>query len=161
MSQPEIPASTSPAGDSARSIPRLLFVADAAVADVRELPPAVRLVIDAAVKVYVLTPALPGRLAWLADDVDRVRHVADERLFTVLEHMSSIGAHATGVSGRGSVPLVIEDAIAEFRPDHVLIALRSPEHANWQERGLPQHIQERFGLPVTVYSVDPVGHVSR
>ena len=161
MSQPDIPAAESPAGDRSRSIARLLFIADAAVADVGELPPAVRVVIDAAADVYVLTPTLPGRLAWLADDVDRFRHVADERLFTVLEHMSSIGVHATGMSRRGSVPLVIEDAIAEFQPDHVLIALRSPEHANWQERGLSQHIREHFGLPVTAYSVDPVGHVSR
>ena len=31
-----------------------------------------------------VTPTLPGRLAWLADDVDRFRHIADERLDTVL-----------------------------------------------------------------------------
>ena len=62
---------------------RLLFVADAAVADVDELPRSVRSVIDAAAEVYVVTPTLPGRLAWLADDVDRFRHVADERLDVV------------------------------------------------------------------------------
>ena len=50
------------------AIRRLLFVADAAVADVDELPPAVRTVIDAAADVYVVTPTLPGRLAWLADE---------------------------------------------------------------------------------------------
>ena len=80
---------------------RLLFVADAAVAEVGELPPAARALIDAAAEVYVLTPTLPGRLAWLADDVDRCRHVADERLDTVLGHMHSIGAHASGLAGRG------------------------------------------------------------
>jgi hypothetical protein len=32
---------------------------------------------------YVVTPALPGRLARLADNVDRFRHVAGERLDTV------------------------------------------------------------------------------
>ena len=61
-------------------IERLLFVVDAAVADAAELPPEVRAVIDAAAELYVLTPTLPGRLAWLADDVDRRRQVADERL---------------------------------------------------------------------------------
>jgi hypothetical protein len=63
---------------------RLLFVADAAVADVDELPGAVRAVIDTAADLYALTPTLPGRLAWLADDVDRCRHVADDRLDPVL-----------------------------------------------------------------------------
>lgn len=160
MSNPEIDAPAARPQDGDRAIARLLFVADAAVADVDDLPPAVRAMIDAAVDVYVVTPTLPGRLAWLADDVDRFRHVADERLDTVLGHMHSIGAHASGLAGRGSVPLVIADAVAEFKPTHLLIALRSSEHANWQERRLIEHIEKRFRLPVTSYAVDLRGHAS-
>jgi nucleotide-binding universal stress UspA family protein len=143
------------------SIQRLLFVADATVADVDELPPAVRAVIDAAAEVYVVTPTLPGRLAWLADDIDWFRHLADERLDTVLGHMRSIDAHASGWAGRGSVLTPIADAVAQFRPDHILLALRSREHANWQERRLIEHIEERFGLPLTTYAVNVRGHTSR
>ena len=146
--------------DGGSAIQRLLFVADAAVADVGQLPPPVRAVIDVAASVYVLTPTLPGRLAWLADEVDEVRHVADERLDTVLGHMHSIGAHASGAAARGSVLTVVADAVAEFEPDHILVALRSSEHANWQERGLVKHIEQRFGLPVTAYAVDRQGHAS-
>jgi nucleotide-binding universal stress UspA family protein len=120
----------------------------------------VRAVIDEAADVYVVTPTLPGRLAWLADEVDRCRHVADERLDTVLGHMRSIGAHASGAAGRGSVLTVIADVVAEVGPDHILVALRSPEHANWQERGLIEHIEKRFGLPVMTYAVDLEGHTS-
>src|SRR5919108_5562577 len=90
--------------DTAPAIRRLLFVADTAVADVDELQPSVRAVIDAAAEVYVVTPTLPGRLAWLTDDVDRFRHVADERLDTVLGHMRSIGAHASDVTVTGAGP---------------------------------------------------------
>jgi hypothetical protein len=46
--------------DHEAAIQRLLFVADAAVADVEDLPPAVRTVIDTASEVYVVTPTLPG-----------------------------------------------------------------------------------------------------
>jgi nucleotide-binding universal stress UspA family protein len=141
-------------------VERLLFIADAAVADMDELPAAVRAVIDAAAELYVVTPTLPGRLAWLADDVDRFRHIADERLDTVLDHMRSLSAHVTGVAARGSVTTVIADAVDEFEPDHILIALRSPEHANWQERKLIAHVEERFGLPLTTYAVDLEGHTS-
>jgi nucleotide-binding universal stress UspA family protein len=141
-------------------VERLLFIADAAVADMDELPAAVRTLIGAASDLYVVTPTLPGRLAWLADDVDRFRHIADERLDTVLDHMREIGAHATGVASRGSVLRVIADAVEEFAPDHILIALRDAEHANWQERKLIAHVEERFGLPVTTYAVDPRGHTS-
>jgi nucleotide-binding universal stress UspA family protein len=147
-------------GDGGPAIQRLLFVADAAVADAGQLPPPVRAVIDTAAAVYVLTPTLPGRLAWLADDVDEVRHVADERLDAVLGHMHSIGAHASGVAARGSLMTVVADAVADFKPDHILLALRSAEHANWQERGLVKHLEQRFGLPVTSYAVDSRGHAS-
>jgi nucleotide-binding universal stress UspA family protein len=161
VSSPAIPAFEPHVTYGVPAIQRLLFVADAAVADVGQLPPPVRAVIDAAAEVYVLTPTLPGRLAWLADEVDRFRHVADERLDTVLGHMHSIGAHASGAAARGSVLTVVADAVAEFNPDHILLALRSSEHANWQERGLVKHIEQRFGLPVTTYAVDPQGRASR
>src|SRR3954469_16788788 len=148
MSAPEAP------------VRRVLFVADAAVADLHDLPPGGRAPLKGAAEVYVLTPTLPGRLAWLADDVDQFRHLADDRLDTVLAHMHSIGAHACGGAGRGSVLAVIADAVDDFEPDHILLALRSPDHANWQERRLVEHIEERFGVPVTTYAVDLRGHAS-
>jgi nucleotide-binding universal stress UspA family protein len=139
-------------------IERLLFVADSAVADIDDLPIAARAALDAAVQVYVVTPSLPGRLEWLADDVDRFRHFADERLDAVLQHMDALGARATGAAGRGSILTVIADAVASFEPDHILVGLRSPEHAAWQERRLVERLEARHGLPVTTYAVDSRGH---
>jgi nucleotide-binding universal stress UspA family protein len=100
---------SSQTNDRGPSIQRLLFVADATVADVRELPPQVRAVLDTAQEVYVVTPSLPGRMAWLADEVDRFRHVADERLDTVLGHMRSIGVAASGdaLHGSGRTPAAV------------------------------------------------------
>jgi hypothetical protein len=160
VSSADIEALDSQPNEITPAIRRLLFVADAAVAEVSELPSRVRAVIDAAAELYVLTPSLPGRLAWLADDVDRCRHVADERLDTVLGHMRSIGARASGDALRGSVLTVLADAVADFQPDHILVALRSSEHANWQERELIEHVKQRFGLPVTTYAIDLQGHVA-
>ena len=65
MTSPDVGARDSTPTDG-RPIQRLLFVSDAAVADVDELPRAVRAVIDDAAELYVVTPSLPGRLAWLA-----------------------------------------------------------------------------------------------
>jgi nucleotide-binding universal stress UspA family protein len=141
-----------------RPIKRLLFIADSAVAAADDLPPTVLELIDEAAELHVVPPSLPGRLAWLADDIDGFRSIADERLEMVLGHMHSIGASATGTPRRGSMLTVIADAVAEFEPDHILIALRSAEHANWQERGVIERIEARFGLPVTTYTVDPHGH---
>jgi nucleotide-binding universal stress UspA family protein len=158
MSNPDGIGSGAPPANPTPGIQRLLVVSDAAVADIDELPPVVRAIIDAATEVYVLTPTLPGRLAWLADDVDRFRHYADERLDTVLSHMHAIGADAGGAARRGSVLTVIADAVTAFGPDHILIALHVSEHANWQERRLVAHVENRFRLPVTTFAVDPAGH---
>lgn len=142
------------------AIQRLLMVADDAVAEVDELPASVRATIDAAAEVYVITPSLPGRLDWLTDDVDRSRHLAGERLDRVLGHVRALGAHASGRRGDDITLSAFSDAVADFQPDHILIGLRSSEHANWQERGLIEQLRERFGLPVTSYAIDCGGHGS-
>src|SRR3954451_9570855 len=158
MSSPNGVGRDTPPTSGSPGIQRLLFVSDAAVADVDALPPAVRVIIDAATEVNVLTPTLPGRLAWLADEVDRLRHDADERLDTVLSQMHAIGADAGGAAALGSVVTVIADAVTAFEPDHILIALHVSQHANWQERRLIEHVENRFRLPVTTFAVDPAGH---
>src|SRR4051812_21956909 len=158
MSSPNDVGSGAPPTRLTLGIQRLLFVSDAAVADVDELPPVVRAILDAATEVYVLTPTLPGRLAWLADDVDRFRHHADERLDTVLSHVHAIAADAGGAAARGSLVTVIADAVMAFEPDHILIALHVSEHANWQEHRLIDHVESRFRLPITTFAVDPAGH---
>ena len=157
MSSPNSVGSDGPSTNRTPGIRRLLFVADAAVADVGELPPVVAAIIDAAIQVCVLTPTLPGRLAWLADDVDRFQHDADERLDTVLRELHAIGADARGAAGVGSVLTVIADEVAAFEPDHILIALHVSAHADWQEHRLIEHIENRFRLPVTTFAVDPAG----
>ena len=74
MSSPHGVGTDAPPTNPTPGIQRLLLVSDAAVADVDELPPVVCAIFDAAIEVHVLTPTLPGRQAWLADDVDRFRH---------------------------------------------------------------------------------------
>jgi hypothetical protein len=140
--------------------PRLLVVADAAIADLDELPPLVRSVIDRAGELYVVTPTLPGRLDWLASQTNPARHAADERLDRVLGQLRAIGAQVDGRTGDEDILTAFADAVAEFRPDHILIALRSPDHANWQERGLIARVRERFDRPLTTFSLDEQGHVS-
>ena len=159
MSIPTDEARDVPPAEARPPIARLLVVADAAVADVDELPPRVRAQIDAAAEVYVVMPSLPGRLAWLATQVNASRHAADKRLDTTLGQMQSIGAKASGTTGDDSTMTAFSDAVTAFAPDHILIALHSSKHTNWQERGLIEHVRKRFGLPVMTFAIDPQGHV--
>ena len=50
--------------------------------------------------------------------------------------------------------LAVEDALASFPADHILVGLRTAERSGWQERGLLDELQ-RFGLPVTVFTLPP------
>lgn len=130
---------------------RLLVVAGEAAPDLGDLPFGAQLLIDAAEEILVVAPALPTRLAWLASDTDKTREIADERLRGVLSQIDSAGKKAGGVVGADDPLLAFDDAVAEFRPDHILIGLRGPERSDWQERGLVDQVLERFLLPVTVF----------
>jgi hypothetical protein len=139
---------------------RLLIVVDAAIADLSELPPRARALIDGASEVYVVAPTLPGRLDWLAWELNPSRHAADQRLGAVLDQMRSIGAPARGAIGDDSILTAFEDAVAAFLPDHILVVVHDAAHANWQERGLAEHVEAAFDLPLTTVALDGQGHVS-
>jgi hypothetical protein len=130
---------------------RLLVAAGAAAEDPGELPENVQLLLDQAEEILVIAPALPDRVHWLVSDTDRAKSQADERLGDVLGHLAEMGADAKGVVGADDPLLAFADAVEGFRPDHILVALRGPTSADWQERGLIEKVLIRFGLPVTVF----------
>lgn len=132
MSTPDAGGSGPVPKDCGPLTQRLLLVADAAIVDIGELPLRVRALIGEAGELYVVTPTLPGPLDGLAWEFNPSRHAADERLDVVLGQVRSIGARASGKTGDDSILTAFTDAVAEFQPDHILIALRSSEHASWQ-----------------------------
>jgi hypothetical protein len=148
---------------TANSGPRLLIATGAAAAQAEDVPPVVRSLIASSSEILVMTPLLVGRLEWYSDDFDRARHEADERLTTVLGQLESIAPGAEpGAEVGDETPLTaFADAIAEFQPDHILLALRSRDHAAWQERHLLDRLRERFHIPMTVFELDRTGHTPR
>ena len=132
---------------------RLLIAAGEAADTADALPFGVRELIDAADEVLVMTPALPTRFEWLASATDKAREQADERLHTVLGQIEELGTQASGTVGADDPLLAFEDALASFPADHILVALRAGDHADWQERGLLDELVRRFGLPVTVFAL--------
>jgi hypothetical protein len=137
---------------------RLLIVAGATAASADELPPAVRALIEGASEVLVVSPILTSVLHLWTNDTDRAREQADERLATVLGNVEEISdADARGVVG-DEVPLTaFDDAVRVYRPDHILIGLRSGASADWQEPHLVEKVRARFELPVTVVEIDERG----
>ena len=130
-----------------------MIAAGEAAGGVERLPVGIRSLIEAAEQIMVIAPSLPGRIDWLASATDRASQQADERLQAVLGHLDELGADARGRVGADDPLVAFEDAVREFRPDHILIGLRAADRAGWQERGLLDLIQERFAIPMTVFQV--------
>jgi hypothetical protein len=131
---------------------RLLIATGGAADSPESVPESVRHLIDQASEILVIAPILPSRFEWIASATDKARRQADERLRTVLSHLGELGASSAAGSVAPDEPmLAFEEAIADFRPDHVLIGLRGGDRADWQERGLLDQFLERFPLPVTVF----------
>lgn len=132
---------------------RLLIATGDSASDLAELPAGARALIDAASEILVVAPALPTRLNWLTSDTDKSREVADERLRDVVEQVDDAEMEVRGKVGADDPLLAFEDGVAEFKPDHILIALRSAEGSGWQERGLIGQVIRRFALPVTAFEL--------
>ena len=113
---------------------RLLIAAGEAADSADALPFGVRELIDTADEVLVVTPTLPTRFEWLASATDKAREQADERLQAVLGQIEELGTQASGTVGADDPLLAFEDALAAFHADHILVGLRPPDHADWQER---------------------------
>jgi hypothetical protein len=135
---------------------RLLIATGEAATSSEDLPYGVRELIDAADEILVVSPALPTRFEWLASATDKAREQADERLRTVLGQLEELGSPASGSVGADDPILAFEDALAGFPAGHILVGLRASERSGWQESGLLNQLQERFGLPVTVFTI-PTG----
>jgi hypothetical protein len=133
---------------------KLLIAAGEAASELSELPGGIRALLDRAEGILVIAPTLPDRLRWLSSDTDKTRALADERLATVLSQLEDVDKEAAGAVGSDDPLVAFEDAIRDFAPDHILIALRPPSKAGWQERDLVEQVISRFGLPVTAFVVD-------
>lgn len=141
--------------------PRLLIATGGVAAGEGALPPLVREIVATASEILVVTPILTNRLRWLANDTDRARYEADDRLGSVLGHVQAIAPDTTvsGHVGDEEQLNVFDDAIRLFTPDHILIALRAADSSGWQERHLTERVLERFHIPITVFELDRAGHI--
>ncbi len=136
------------------TINRLLIGAGEAAGGLAELPAGIRTLVDASEEILVMSPALPSRLEWLASDTDKTREKADERLMKVMGQLKDAETEVKGTVGADDPMLAFEEAVAEFQPDHILVALRPDERSDWQESGLVDSLVDRFDVPVTSFKLD-------
>ncbi len=110
-------------------------------------------------EVLVVAPALNSRLNHWTSDVDGAVEAARDRLGTAVASLEELGLEAHGEVGDADPLLAIDDALAGFAADEVVVSTHPPGDSNWLEKDLPERARERFGLPVThlvsVYGLEP------
>jgi hypothetical protein len=112
-------------------------------------PGALSEVVSADDELHIFVPTVEqSRLQWLANDDATAR----EDAVAVGESVATAAlAEPSSVDVKPDPPKqVVLDAIAEYQPDRVVVALRDGEEASWLEDGeldeLPREIE---GIPVT------------
>jgi hypothetical protein len=98
--------------------------------------------------VLVVAPALNSRLRHWLSDVDAALARAHERLELAISALHRRGVIARGEIGDADPVLAIDDALARFPADEIVIATLPPGRSNWIERGLVEKATARFGIPI-------------
>ena len=109
-------------------------------------------------EVLVVAPALNSRLRHYMSDTDRALRAAEERLAGCLARLRDAGVRATGEVGDADPLLAMEDAMASFPADEIVIGTHPEERSNWLARDIVARACARFGLPVAHVVVDVATH---
>jgi nucleotide-binding universal stress UspA family protein len=109
-------------------------------------------------EVLVVAPALNTRLRHWMSDSDGARRAAEHRLTGCLARLRDAGVSATGHVGDADPVLAMEDAMADFPADEIVIGTHPEAHSNWLARDLVARTCAYFGLPIAHVVVDVAAH---
>ena len=127
---------------------RILVVAGAAV-DEAQLSQ--ELDLDENAELKVIAPIEPrSDLDLVAGDVDDSIAAAEERAVSSAAGVEE-ETEATVVeteAGEADPLLAVEDALATFEADQIVLVASSADEEAWSEEDLAEEIRDRFGLPV-------------
>jgi hypothetical protein len=85
---------------------------------------------------------------------EAVRESAQVRVDLALSAVAAEGIEATGDVGDGDPFLATMDAVAEHRPDEIIVSTHPAVSSGWLRRDLIERIQNASGLPVEHIVVD-------
>jgi hypothetical protein len=105
-------------------------------------------------RIRVVAPASKvSPLKWLFSDEDEARAEAHDMAVEATEAVEEV-APAEAEVGDTDPVLAIQDALATFPADEILIVTAPGSDATWLERDAAGEALERFGLPVSHIVVD-------
>ena len=100
-------------------------------------------------EVLVIAPATnQSKLAFWVSDPDEAIHEAEIAQEETVERLEEAGVDAAGDTGESEPALAIQDALATFAADRIVVFTHTGETDYREEAGL-EDAEERFGVPVS------------
>ncbi len=95
-------------------------------------------------EVLVVAPALNSKLRfWVSDPdpaIDRAEDVAKESV----DRLEEEGVQAHGETGESDPMLALQDALATFEAEDIVLVTHPGGELNWQEDGVVDQVRERY-----------------
>jgi hypothetical protein len=100
-------------------------------------------------EVMVVAPALNSKTRFLLSDPDPAIERAGQVQEETVERLDEAGIDAAAATPGESDPLLaLEDALATYDADEIVLFTHSGSEANWLEDGLVDRAKDRFSVPV-------------
>ncbi|CAA9491132.1 MAG: hypothetical protein AVDCRST_MAG17-782 [uncultured Solirubrobacterales bacterium] len=99
-------------------------------------------------EVLVVAPALQSRKRFLLADPDPGIERAEEVQAESVERLEEEGVSAMGETGESDPMLAIQDALATFDADEIVVFAHPEGERNWREKDVIEEAERRFSLPV-------------
>jgi len=99
-------------------------------------------------EVLVVAPALNSRWKFFLDDPDEAIARADAVQQETVERLDEEGIDAAGDTGESDPLLALNDALATFEADEIVLFTHPDGKRNWLEDGVVEKATERFDQPV-------------
>ena len=99
-------------------------------------------------EVLVVAPALNSKLRFWTSDADPAIERAEQVAQESTERIGEQGLDVAADTGESDPLLAIQDALATFEADEIVLFTHPEGKANWSEEGLADEAKERFDVPV-------------
>ncbi len=105
-------------------------------------------------EVLVIAPTLNSKMRFWTSDTDEATGRADEVQQEAVERLTEEGVDAAGDTGESDPLLAIQDNLATYEADEIVLFTHPQGQRNWLEEGIVDQAQERFDVPVRHLLVD-------
>jgi hypothetical protein len=101
-------------------------------------------------EVLVVSPAVnQSPVAFWVSDADEAIAEAESAAEQTAAQLREGGARARATTGEGEPLVALQDALATYPADRVVVFVRSEDRARYREDDVLGEAQQRFGVPVT------------